>query len=565
MKAYIKLLSAASLAVVASSCNTFLDINQNPNNLTAATPNAILAQALTVSAQLYTGGSPSTQNSFNTYASWVAGYWGKTGGVSGYGEEQTYNYSTTFYQTLFNQTYDNLEDYQTIQNQAATYPNHAAIARIMKVYNYLLLVDEYGDVPYTQALKGITNTTPVYDKAADIYKDFPVQLDGAIADITNAAKNNGQIVGSEDVVFQGNMAKWKQFAYTLKLRILMRESQTNDATLNSSVASQLKALQTAATADGGFITADVVAQPGYAQNLGQQNPFYTRYAYTAAGSSSTERQYQIPTQYILDQYKNYNDPRLMQFYVLGTRKVITGKDTVTTREWIGAKPGEASPPSFVATNLVQPSGFLGSRTSTPTATGGFFKGLNAPTILMMNSEYYFLRAEAETRGLFSGGDAAAATDYQNGIVAAFQTAYRTGNTAPDVVPADPTNSTATGLSQYQAYVAANTTNPLVNYATATGNGSLGKQAIILYQKYLAMNTLGSVEAWDDYRRAAQPKLNASGTADGYPVASQSTSTRPDHLPTRLLYPLGEYTTNPANVAATGNPNQFTKIFWDVVD
>lgn len=557
MKAYIKLLSATGLAVVASSCNSFLDINQNPNSLTTAAPNAILAQALTVSAQLYTGGSPSTQNSFNTYGSWVAGYWGKTGGVSGYGEEQTYNYSTSFYATLFNQTYDNLEDYQVIQSQAATYPNHAAIARIMKVYNFLLLVDEYGDIPYTQALQGTTATAPVYDKAADIYKDFPVQLDGAIADIATAAKNNGQAVGTEDVVFQGNMAKWKQFAYTLKLRILMRESQTNDAALNSSVAAQLTALQTTAAADGGFITTDVVAQPGYAQNLGQQNPFYTRYGYTAAGSSATERQYQIPTQYILDQYSKNNDPRLTQFYTIGSRN--------GNAEYVGSKPGEASAPSFVATNPVQPSGFVGSRTSTPTVTGGFFKGLNAPTILMMNSEYYFLRAEAETRGLFSGGDAAAATDYQNGVVAAFQTAYRTGTTAPAAVPANPATATDTGLSQYQAYVAANAANPLVSYATATASGSLGKQAIILYQKYLAMNTLSSVEAWDDYRRAAQPKLNASGTADGYPVASQSTSTRPDHLPTRLLYPLGEYTTNPTNVAATGNPSQFTKIFWDVVD
>lgn len=559
MKSYLKITAVAALTMAASGCSSFLDINTNPNSLTAATPDAILAQALSVTANNYTGGG----TSYNSYSSWVAGYWGKSGVVSGYGEEITYNYSTSYYSGLFNNSYDNLNDYQVIINQGATtYPRHAAIARIMKVYNYLLLVDQYGDVPYTQALLGADNTRPAYDKAADIYRDFIVQLNGAITDI-NAAAAAGRAVGAEDIVFGGNMTRWKQFANSLKLRILLRESQTSDATLNTYVTQQMATLQTSAATDG-FITTDVVAQPGYAQNSGQQNPFFNRYGYTSAGSSATERQYQIPTQFILDQYRLNNDPRLTQFYVPGKRRTGTAPDTVTRFEWIGARPGEASSPSF-GLPLVS-SRFLGSQVSTTaalTGPGGFFKGLNAPTILMMASEHYFSKAEAETRGLFTGGASAAAADYQNGLVAAFQTAYRTGTTTPAAVPADPTTSTDTGLPQYRAYIAANTANPLVSYANATTNGSLGKQAIILYQKYLALNTLASTEAWDDYRRAAQPKLNATGTADGYPVSIQSSSPRPDRLPTRLLYPITETSTNGANIP-TGI-TQFTKIFWDVVD
>jgi hypothetical protein len=570
MKILFKVLAAAALTTAASSCKSFLDINENPNNPTAVTADAILAQALTTTAGNYTGNSPS----YNSYASWAASYWGKTGVVSGYGEELTYNYSSSYYAGLFENTFDNIQDYQLIQNQAISgYPYHAAIARIMKVYNYLLLVDEYGDIPYSQATQGLGNTLPKYDKAQDIYKDLLVQLDGAISDIrkTDASGTptfTPRAVGAEDIVFQGSMVRWRRFANSLKLRILLRESQTSDATLNASVATQLGALQTAVNAegtDGGFILADVVAQPNYVQNSGQQNPLYNRYAYTAAGTGATERSYQIPTQYILDQYQNNNDPRLSQLYSTGAR-FVNGKPV--TGLYVGAIPGESNSPIFTSTaNLsadapVQASRFLGANSTT--ASGGIIKGFNAPTPLMLLSEHLFSKAEAETRGLFTGGDANARTDYYDGIKASFFYFYRAANTSAATINASSLTSQSTtatpGFSQYNTFLAtttgtgSNVANPLVNYDVAPVTGNLGKQAIILYQKYLALNSVASTEAWDDYRRAAQPKL---------PASTQSQSPRADKLPTRLLYPQSEINTNAANVP-TGI-TQFTKIFWDSVD
>ncbi|RZJ91952.1 MAG: SusD/RagB family nutrient-binding outer membrane lipoprotein [Hymenobacter sp.] len=503
MKILFKVLAAAALSTTASSCSSFLDINNNPNSFATATPDAILATALN--------------------------------------------------------TYDNLNDYQLIQNQGSTYPNHAAIARIMKVYNYLLLVDEYGDIPYTNALQGATNTTPSYDSAPTIYRDFITQLNGAISDI-NAAAANGRAVGGEDVVFGGNMTNWKRFANSLKLRILLRESSTTNADLNTYVTTQMAALQ---NPTDGFITADVVVQPGYAQNTAQQNPFYNRYGYTIASTSAPERQYQIPTQFILNQYVNNNDPRLTQLYVIGARGG-TSATGPQVQEWIGAVPGEQSSPQFVAPIIG--SRFLGSNTSTP-GTGGFFKGLNAPTILMPVSEHLFSKAEAESRGLLPGGDAAAKTDFQSGTAAAFQTNYRTATGTLAAVPTDlMATSTAAGISQYQAYVAANTTNGLVNWDAATTTLStqgtptssartVSKLEKIIYQKYLAMNILNSIEAWDDYRRTAYPKIPAS--------LQTVISNRADRLPTRLLYPLTESSTNKSNVPT--NATSTTKIFWDEID
>lgn len=570
MKISFKIFAAIALAAAATGCKSFLDINDNPNQPTAVTPDAILAQALTVTAQTYTGGSPSTQDSFNSYASWVASYWGKTAVVSGYGEELTYNYSSNFYNRLWSNTYDNLNDYNIIQNGAADYPYHAAIARIMKVYNFQLLVDEYGNIPYSQALLGAANVTPTYDKAADIYKDLLVQLDGAIADInktdaTATATFTPRAVSTEDIVFGGDMKKWKQFANSLKLRILLRESQTGDAALNASVKTQLAALQTSAATDG-FIMGNVVAQPTYAQASGQQNPLYNRYAYTPAGSNATERSYQIPTQFILNQYLLNKDPRVSQLYAQG-RRVLFPDDKVkadTTSQYVGSLPGESNAPNVVLPLIG--SRFLGANAKG--VTGGFFKGVSNPTVLMLLSEHLFSKAEAEALGLFPSGDAKA--DYLAAIQASFDYFYGTGTASSGMA----------GDAQYKQYLAANPSNGLVDWdATTTTvptynstltqrpDGSLaldttrlaaprtvGKQEKIIYQKYLAMNTVASTEAWDDYRRTGFPKLAFS---------SQSSSPRLDKLPTRLLYPQSEINTNAANIPA--GVTQFTKIFWDSVD
>lgn len=538
MNLLLKTFSAAVLAAAASSCSSFINVNQNPNNPTTVAPNFILAQALAATATNYSG----AVTSYNSYGSLTAAYWGKSGVVNGFTDERTYNYSSSTYSGLWTSTYDNLQDYQLIQTQGATtgYPNHAAIARIMKVYNFLLLVDEYGDVPYTNALQGLNNLNPTYDKAADIYKDFIVQLNGAISDINSAASNtSANPVGTEDVVFSGNMTKWKQFANSLKLRILMRESQTNDATLNAYVATQMSSLQ---SATDGFITTDVQVQPGYAQSSGQQNPFYNTYGLTSASTQATYRLYQLPTRYILKQLENNKDPRESQLYQIG-------QDTLNKKpfaSYVGANIGDPNPPLFSA-------GTAGSATvvgSRFLLGGGLLKGYNAATPLMLLAEQNFLKAEAETRGLFTGGDASAATDYKNGIEASFLYFYRpAGTTALDL---GSVSASTPGYSQFTTYTTNGAGNSMVDYSAATSSGSLGKQSVILFQKYLAMNTVSSIEAWDDYRRAAQPKI---------PVSPEATIA--GKLPTRLLYPITEQTTNSANVP-TG-VTQYTKIFWDVVD
>ncbi|UOR05687.1 SusD/RagB family nutrient-binding outer membrane lipoprotein [Hymenobacter aerilatus] len=514
MKNIAKLFVVASLLSVATGCESFLDVNTNPNNpsLESLQPNFVLAQSLKVTGDL-------SYNTLNTYGSWVAGYWAQAGGVNGYGEERTYTYTAIYNQDFWRDTYDNLKDYDIIERDgpAAGYPYHAAIAKIMKVFDYQMLVDEYGDIPYTQALQGASVITPKYDKAEDIYKDFIVKLDEAITEIKAVPAATAK-PGTEDIIFRGDMNNWVKFANTLKLRILIRQSFV--PTLNDYVKSEIAKLQSS----DGFITTDVLVQPGYLQTTGKQNPFWNRYRATPA-ADATARNYQAGTQYVIDQYKNNNDPRLAQLYVRandGTYK--------------GLIPGDQAPP------------LGGPAISRWKDYGGILKGFDAPSPIMLAAESYFLQAEAKSRGFLSGGDSGAGTDFNNGIRASFVYFYTPA-------PSAPADSRVLGQvdSDYQTYLAANTNNPMVNWSTASNRAD--KLDKIIYQKYLAMNSVTGGEAWSEYRRTTYPK---------FPASLESASSRADKLPVRLLYPQYEISTNPENIPS--GVNQFTsKIFWDVLD
>jgi hypothetical protein len=537
MKAFSKVLLAVAVASATSSCSSFLDVNTNPNAATTVTPDQLLGNALVVSGANYTN--------YNSYTSFPAGYWGKSNQVSGFNEVRTNNYTSTYQQGLWTGTYDNLEDYQLIRTNAlaASYPNHAAIARIMKAYNYLLLVDEYGDIPYTNALKGAENTTPSFDKAADIYKSLVEELKGAVSDI-NAA-TNGTKPGAEDVVFGGGtagMTRWKRFANSLRLRILLRQSSTTDATLNSYVASEMTLLN---SAPDGFITTDVVVQPGYAASSGQQNPFYTTYGFPV-GSAATTSTYRfiLPTNFLINTFVNNSDTRVVQQY----RPV--GASSTSAGRYVGTNLGENPPPSHLTGST-----FQAALPNSPAGTfaGTFLRSPSQPTILMLLAEHLFSKSEAEFRGLIPGGATSAKADYLDGIRASYQTTYRNG-TAPATVA-------ATSLSD--AYINANVGNGLVDWdatttrqtnaygAITSGTRTVSTLEKILTQKWLAENTFASTEGWADVRRTSLPPVPASQEAQ--PSGS---------FPTRLLYPQIEINTNGANIP-TGI-TQFTRIFWDPI-
>src|SRR5205085_8062806 len=217
------ILAFAAVMVIATSCDDFLDINTNPNKPTAVTPNLVLPQAL--------AGTALALNAYNSYGMQIGGYAANAGGYGGFNETVSYAYTPNNYNTgaggLWGITYDNLEDYQYVLEQtdgdaANLYFN--AAARIMKAYDFQLLVDTYGNIPYTDALQGSEMLTPTYDDAAGIYPKLADELDKAMADIHTGleAAVSPIPLGDNDIVFGGDMTSWIQLANTIKLRLLIR-------------------------------------------------------------------------------------------------------------------------------------------------------------------------------------------------------------------------------------------------------------------------------------------------------------------------------------------------------
>src|SRR4030095_6816085 len=166
---YIKRLAIAFTAIVLiSSCKKFLDINTDPDRIPASNPP--MAQLLT-SAQMnlaFEGGSDLFR-----YATLIAQQ------MSGQASQpnQTYEYDrynitgsdeNNVWSSIFATT---LSDLEIIIKQSAVLnaPYYSGVAKILKACEYSLVVDTWGDVPYSEAQQLDANTSPGYDDDATIY------------------------------------------------------------------------------------------------------------------------------------------------------------------------------------------------------------------------------------------------------------------------------------------------------------------------------------------------------------------------------------------------------------
>lgn len=524
------LIIATGLIVLGSSCKKYLDINQNPNRATAGTPEVVLPQALVYAA--------TNSNSFNSYGSQLVGYSANAGGYGGFGTSVTYNFSNATFAGLWTSTYDLLEDFQYVIEQTDTLPDYGyfnAAARIMKAMNFQILVDTYNDVPYSEALKGINNLTPKYDKAEEIYQDLANQLDTAILTIKTTMHDddtnptsNVKVLGTSDPMFSGNMTQWIRFANTLKLRLLVRGNG--------------KVTFTNPNFDAiGFLTSDAIVNPGYSRDNGKQNPSWNTWAYTYSGGAGNKSW--IPSKFILSFYDGIklNDYRGDAIYYN-----------------FSGSGGTASNQLGYENNSVpsSPTGgpwLSGANEGSDRSSGsggksiGILKGPNAGAPILMASESYFLQAEAVLRGIITGD---AKTFFDNGILASYQYLYRKPDGTYDS-HWDPETDYAAYLENNESY--------LVHFELAT---TLAEQIeAIITQKYIALNFIHGHEAWNEYRRTHYPAIvNGSNNPVLSFASTQSISTRPDRLPTRVLYPLTESSNNTVNMPKGINPFA-SFIFW----
>jgi hypothetical protein len=510
------------------SCKKYLNINSNPDAPTQSGVGPVLPLTIVNTASILSG--------LNDYGGQTCGYSANAGGYGGFGASWTYDYPPSTGEGLWDGCYTTLENLQYLINNAAGHDSLAyydATARIMKAFIYQMLVDEFNDVPYSQALQGSANFTPKYDAATAIYPALAASLDSAIAEINTAAANTvvspNSLTSATDPLFGGNMTSWKQFANTLKLRLILR-------------ASAAVTFPNMTFSSDGFITSDAIVQPGYqlanATSGSQVSPSWN--AWVSNYEGGRVGQAWIPSTYVWGYYD-------------GTKLTDPARGAAIYFQYPNTPYNQlgVSPPNNTLTSPA-PGGAWYSGGGSGTTMGnaiGVEKGPNMGEPLILLAEADFLQAEADVRGILGGN---AATDFNNGILASFTYLYELPNLtlAPNM---DPVADEAT-------YLANNAGSYLVNFSLATTTAQ--QTEAIITQKYIAMNFINGGEAWSEYRRTGYPVSSGASLNNPYGsmCSTQSQATRPDKLPTRLPYPASEAATNAGNVPQGINIYTST-IFW----
>ncbi len=538
MKNTYKFILTGIIALASTSCKKYLDVNVNPNQAISGTPDLVLPQSI-VSVAANTVG-------FNFYGAQVVGYLANGGGVSGWGAIISYNYLTTDQSARFSETYDTGNDIQYVINNTEGKPEYAqynAAAKVMKAFIFQRLVDQYNDVPYTEAFKGAELVTPKYDKATDIYKSIADLCDAAIATFNANPAATPTFKAADPLFGNSNTAtteidRWIQFANTLKLRLIVRAG--------SKVAFTNKTFDVK-----GFLTDDAIVNPGYAKISGKQNPFWDTYAYSNANAARTVGAQYVPTPYIIgffDGKKLKDDTRINLYYKNGAAISAERFYNQLGNQTDAAGRGQT------------PNSWYKGSSALVYDQAGIFKGPDAGMPIFLAADSYFLQAEARLSGLISGS---AATAFDNGMLASFN--YLDKNAAGIVSGTIPGSSTIarSPANELTAYKLANAGSYLVNFALAATPAQ--QLEAIITQKYLALNFIISDESWNEYRRTGYPFNNVPGTQTNPTTAVNSftsivtEATGPDKLPTRLLYPQSEFVYNASNVPTV---DKYTsKIFW----
>lgn len=245
--------------------------------------------------------------------------------------------------------------------------NKIYVIDILSAYCYSILVDTFGDIPYTESLDIMNYPLPKYDDAQTIYKDLMSKLKTASHSLDTT---NGSF-GDADLVYGGDTAKWQKFANTLRLRMAINMDDVDHSFAST------EAL--AAVADGIIMDSTDSAYFAYAAVQPNTNPLYVDLV-------ASNRNDFLPADTFVNKMNALSDPRRAKFYTEfpegsgqykgGVYGVLNTYDNF----------------SHIADELKEPE---------------------YPGVLITASEVEFLLAEAVERGIAVGGTAA--SHYNNAI------------------------------------------------------------------------------------------------------------------------------------------------------
>jgi len=543
MKKIIYFLLIGTFVAGMSSCKKFLDINENPNSATSTTPELVLPQAIVGSATL--------ANTFNINMADLGGQQANAGGFGGFGSVVTYEYTTASFTGLWSSTMNVNMDLKYVVDQTIEEPRlafYASTARILKALNFARLVDQYNDIPYSEALQGTDNLTPAYDEAEDVYMDLVKELTESIEAIQAGQAANAETAGvvssvsaATDPLFGGNMDQWKRFANTIKLRLLIKMAGVD--ALQSYTTEQFASFDTSV----GFLTEDALVNPGYSKEAGKQAPIFASRGRTVTDANTQTSR--IPSKWMIGFY----DGSILDDDARGS--VIYHNYPNTPSNQLGDE----------SAGVPQSSGRDWYRGTNVEGALGVAKWHTQSQPIMLAAESYFLQAEALVRGYLSGGSTAAVTAFDSGIEASYRYLYLDANEvyqgeeSPEAMREE---YQAANLYEGEDESREGQTSHLVDLGSAISDAE--RIEGIITQKYIALNFVNNDEAYNEFRRTGYPKFDEEGGTGPYDTfaSAKSRSTRADRIVGRILYPNFEYAQNGANV-----PSDITlfgsRIFWEI--
>lgn len=343
MKKCIIILLFCNLAFL--GCSEFdEDINVNPN-----IPGEASGTQLIANAQLYLPSlSSSPQGEF------LAQYLAETQyvGVSLYPEGSTNFY--WFYEGPLMNLETVLNSEEDLNASEGPVANQLAVAKILKAYFYWNLTDRWGDVPYTEALQGADDFTPVYDSQESIYLNLFALLKEA---------NNQMVPGyiDNDLVYGGDMDKWRKLGNTIRLLMALRLSEVNEQLAQEEFI--------AALADGIMESNDDSLVFQHLADSNNQNYWYEQ---VFVGQ---KREWWALTVNLVEDMKPVNDPRLE----------VYGNPARESGEFVGMPFGETEALGTEEYSLL----------------GSDITAQDAPIYLVTYAQALFAIAEAAERGWVS--------------------------------------------------------------------------------------------------------------------------------------------------------------------
>jgi hypothetical protein len=504
--------TAVTLCVGLGGCRDFEEINADPNNpVEVSTPMLLSGVEKFIMDNVYDvyfGGRQALV---------FSQYWAE----NNYSDDSRYFLNESYISASFNAFYQgvaNLEqiiklntDEETAGKIAGYGPNNnqIAVARILRAWLYLVITDTWGSVPYGEAGKLQESIYYAkYDSQQDIYTDLLKELKEA-GDQLNVAY---PAISGGDRIYNGDAAKWKKFANTLRCRVAVHLSKVDPA-WRTYIAEALAGGVFESNADNAVYAYSSVSpnECGFYIGYLTRNDFSISrpFADILKGQRDTLNNKQHP-------WSGTEDPRLDIYTSRNNGKVI------------GLPYGVADADRNVS-SMIDPA--PNWRQNPPLCIQADYQ---AP--LMTYAELQFILSEHNNYDN---------TYFENGIRASFE--YWSVQ-----------NGTPISVADVNSYLA------------AVGAATPEKVAV---QKYIDLYTNGT-EGWTEYRRTGYPVQllkpgEISCVSEKKNILFSALNDTKGDIAARAKYPTNESTLNGENFSDAvsklegGTNNYYSKMFWDV--